>query len=114
MRHVAQMLLNALLAHHATIARDEIAKHRIKSCCIAYGDLCDKAGCPEVKRSIGTFLKEISQWCADRNLPPLNALAVNAATGIPSYNYNKGVECSLDDWEEQAIACITCTNFPKA
>ncbi len=113
MRPVTQSLLKALLHHQATIVRDEIPKHRIKSCCITYGDLCSKAGCPEALRSVGTFLKEISQWCADRGLPPLNALAVSSATGMPAYNYNKGIECSLDNWEEQATACITCKTFPK-
>lgn len=111
MRAVAQALLKTLLAHHATIFRDEIAKHRIKSCCITYGDLCTKAGCPEMTLSIGTFLKEISQWCAERGLPPLNALAVNASTGIPAYNYDKGVDCSIDKWEEQVTSCITCKEY---
>jgi hypothetical protein len=84
----------------------------INSCIIAYGPLCELAGYPDIVRSVGRYLQETAEWCAEHGLPPLNALAVNGETRMPGESYDVAPGCSLLNWEAEVRACIDYPDYP--
>lgn len=52
---------------------------------ISYGKLAGEQGLHH--RSASWFLGVIQEYCADQNLPPLQALAVNRRTMLPGAGY---------------------------
>ncbi len=109
----AHALAQALLHHHKRVCRPGTNSNPvIDSCVIAYGDLCDLAGLPDVDNSIGTFLREIAHWCYQNGWPPLNALAVNHQTQKPGRGYDRAPGCSLANWRAEAAACINFSGYP--
>ena len=107
-------LAQALLDH-----RRKVRRYRgettppIESCVITYSDLCEQAGLPHLKPSVGKFLREIAQWCHDNGWPPLNALAVNHDTRKPGHGYDGAPGCSLAIWQDEVVACINFPGYPE-
>jgi len=81
-------------------------------CIITYGDLCERAGLPHLKPTVGKYLREIAEWCHDNGWPPLNALAVNHETRRPGRGYDGAPGCRRERWEEDVIACINFADYP--
>jgi hypothetical protein len=114
MRPESIALANVLLKHHKRVCRGENGVFPSpKLCVIPYGTLCDIAGVPFLTRSVGQFLQEVAIWCVANNWPPLNSLAVNAATGIPGENYDTAPGCSLNNWPREVEECIQFDKYPK-
>lgn len=113
MTREAQLLAQTLLNHHKTVCRSRAQTLSIESCLIPYGDLCESAGMPHLKNTVGKFLREIAEWCSEKGWPPLNALAVNHATGMPGRGYDDAPGCSLDHWREQVTACVYFLDYPE-
>ena len=114
MTPIAEALCNALLDHHRNVCtphghRPPIVEH----CVIAYGDLCDHAGYPDMTRRVGRFLQEVADWCNANEWPPLNSLAVNGESNVPGDNYDAAPGCSIINWEEEARACILFEGYPE-
>jgi hypothetical protein len=107
----AEVLARVLLDHHIQVSRGEIRS--VDSCLITYGDLCERAGLPQIKPAVGKFLREIAEWCHDNGWPPLNALVVNHDTRRPGHGYDSAPGCSLDRWHEGAAACIQFAGYPE-
>lgn len=114
MRDVTTALANVLLEHRAVrvLLHPPGKKVFEKNYTITYSDLCQRARFPGSPQSVGQFLGEIAQWCADNDLPPLNALAVNADTGIPGESYDGAAECSIANWPAELEACVRCAAYP--
>jgi hypothetical protein len=109
----AKAIGQALLDHHKNISRVQGGSiPRIDACFIPYGDLCERAGVPQVKSSVGKFLREIAQWCQENAWPPLNALAVNHDTRRPGRGYDNAPGCSLQNWANEVAACIRFEDYP--
>jgi hypothetical protein len=102
-------LTEILLEHHRTVCRPG---RLIESCLITYGPLCEKAGVPYLTQSVGIFLREVAEWCQIRNLPPINALAVNQATRMPGAGYDLAPGCSALLWPNEVRTCIDCMTYP--
>jgi hypothetical protein len=83
-----------------------------ESCGITYGDLCERAGLPYLKPTVGKYLREIAEWCHDNGWPPLNALAVNHETRRPGRGYNSAPGCSREGWQDEVTACIDFPDYP--
>jgi hypothetical protein len=109
----AQKLAQALLDHHKKVCRlQSKASSIIDSCLITYGDLCEQAGVSHLKPNIGKFLREIAEWCHHNGCPPLNALAVNHDSHRPGHGYDGAPGCSLEQWQDEATACIKFAAYP--
>ena len=109
MTPVARALTGELLAHHRHVCRPG---RPIRPCLIAYADLCERAGYPELTRVVGRFLRETAAWCAERHLPPINALAVNGEAEEPGDGYGVAPGCSLLGWPDEVRRCIACVRYP--
>lgn len=109
MNPTAILILQALLDHHHHACQPGRA---INECVITYGDLCQLAGLPGIAHPIGPFLQEVAVWCDHNHVPPLNPLAVNAGTGIPGDGYDDAPGCHIENWEDEARACIDFPNYP--
>jgi hypothetical protein len=79
---------------------------------IAYGILCARAAFPGSPEGVGPYLREIAEWCNASGFPPLNALAVNATTGIPGDSYNGAGGFSIINWPADLAACVRFTGYP--
>ncbi|MGP8260267.1 MAG: hypothetical protein ACLQM6_09995 [Acidobacteriaceae bacterium] len=79
-----------------------------KGCLIAYGDIATRAGYPELTRTIGIFLGEVAEICAQRGWPPLNALAVNRDTRMPGEGFDLAENCNIDKWPSDVARCMEC------
>lgn len=116
MRPIARLLLIALLRHHreATKRNPPRATGRLVESLytVAYSDLCVRAGVPHVQRIVGQFLGEIAQWSRDNGFPPLNSLAVNAATGLPGEGYDGAGGFLIADWPEEVAQVIRFAGYP--
>jgi hypothetical protein len=77
---------------------------------LAYGVLCERAAVPWLTRSVGSFLGELATWCSESGFPPLNSLAVNAATRLPGDGYYSAEQCKL--WPTEVRACLTFDGYP--
>lgn len=111
----AQKLAQVLLDHQKQVCRLESqASSSIDSCLIAYGDLCEQAGLPHLKPTVGRFLREVAQWCLDNGWPPLNALAVNHDTQRPGRGYDSAPGCNRERWQDEVKACINFAGYPDA
>ncbi|MCE9638111.1 MAG: hypothetical protein K8T90_20610 [Planctomycetes bacterium] len=109
MSDIATALANELLQQHAHFC----APGRFPDACVVtYGDLCERAGCPEVTRGVGQFLGEVAAWCGENGYPPLNALAVNQDSRMPGDSYDVAVNCSLLGWPNEVRACIDFRGYP--
>lgn len=113
MSPVALALCNVLLEHHREVCRT----HRfrppiIDRCVIAYGELCQRAGVPDMTHGVGRYLQEIAEWCHANVWPPLNSLAVNQESRMPGDSYDAAPGCSLLGWPSQTEACIEFTGYP--
>jgi hypothetical protein len=109
----AQKLAQALFKHHRTVCRLQSGEPPgVDLCVITYGDLCERAGLPHLKATVGKYLREIAEWCQASGWPPLNALAVNHDTGRPGRGYNCAPGCSLERWESELAACIKFADYP--
>lgn len=114
MRPESIALLQALLDHHSRACAPVNGRFpRREDCVIAFGDLCDDAGTRHILRSIGMFLLEIAEWCAARRHPPINALAVQAETGLPGDNYDVAPGCTLLGWPQEADNVIAYRGHPE-
>jgi len=111
----AGALAQALLSHRRKICRSQGSEPTaIDGCVIAYGDLCERAGLPHLKPTVGKYLREVAQWCDDNGWPPLNALAVNHETRRPGRGYDGAPGCSLERWQDEVTACINFTGYPDS
>lgn len=108
-------LLRALLAHHrfVCVPRADGTFPPRGQCTRAYTPICDTAGVPHIARAPGVYLRQVAEWCAARGFPPLNALAVNADSGIPGYNYDGAGGFSLANWETDVEECIRFRGYPQ-
>jgi hypothetical protein len=110
----AERLAQALLDHHRQVCRSKREETRgVDSCLIAYGDLCERAGLPEIKSTAGKFLREVAEWCHQNRWPPLNSLAVNHETRRPGRGYDRAPGCSLERWREDVARCVQFTGYPE-
>lgn len=109
MTPIAIALTQELLEHHRHVCRPG---HAIGSCVITYHDLCERAGCSEILRSVGRFLLESAEWCNANKYPPINALAVNAESRMPGDSYDAAPGCSLLSWPDEVRACIDFVGYP--
>lgn len=76
---------------------------------ITYGRISTLLGLHH--RSAGWFLGVIQQYCLAHGLPPLNALAVNAETGLPGGGYvatGRGPKS-----HKKAVASVSGYTWPK-
>jgi hypothetical protein len=116
MKPVASAICDQLLQHQRNI-REAIAGDQLscsnRECLISYGELCQRAGYPQVTESVGAHLQQIADWCRENGWPPLNALAVNASTGMPGDGYNIPLNCDSSRWWEQANAALLFEGYPE-
>lgn len=111
----ARKLAQALLDRHKEACRPQTeAGTSVDSCLVTYGDLCERAGLPHLKPNVGKFLREVAQWCHDKNWPPLNALAVNHETRRPGRGYDSAPGCNQERWQDEVTACITFAGYPNS
>ncbi|MGH7826399.1 MAG: hypothetical protein ACREQ7_14645 [Candidatus Binatia bacterium] len=108
----ARALAQALLDHHKRLRAALGENPAVDSCVLAYGDLCERAGVPQIKHRVGKFLREIADWCDENGWPPLNSLAVNHNTRKPGHGYDTAPGCNLEHWPEQMVACIYFSDYP--
>jgi len=107
----ARALARALLDHRRRVSVAGQSRDS-ESCAISYGHLCERAGLPHLKPTVGKYLREIAEWCHDNGWPPLNALAVNHETRRPGRGYDGAPGCSRERWEDDVIACINFADYP--
>jgi len=109
----AQALAQALLDHHRKLSRlHGESTVNIDSFVMPYAELCERAGVPHLKPTVGKFLREIAGWCHENRWPPLNSLAVNHQTGRPGRGYDNAPGCSLEHWQDQVTACVRFKDYP--
>jgi hypothetical protein len=111
MRPTAEAFAKVLLKHHSQFCMPKrrtlrtITDSDVQQCLITYGQLCRQAG-KGTPTGSGTFLGEIHRLCLSKNLPPINALAVNGRTLVPGGNYPGR------DWQHDIKRCIAA-HYPK-
>ena len=104
---------NALLARHKQICHGFAGKPEdlISDAVISYKALLGVIGAPEtLAKSIGGYLNKLAVWSREKNLPPINSLAVNGASGTPGAGYYIAPGCG--DWDQEIRDCIACKNYP--
>ena len=111
MTPMAKSLTEELLNHHRLVCSED---RSIDSCVITYGDLCERAGVPQIVRSVGRYLQETAEWCDENGLPPINALAVNAESRMPGESYDLAPGCARLNWDTDVRKSINCQNYPLA
>jgi hypothetical protein len=110
----ARALTQVLLDHHKKFCRSQSGEvSSTDFCLITYGALCECAGLPHLKPTVGRFLREIAEWCHANGWPPLNTLAVNHDTRRPGRGYDGAPGCSLERWQDEAAACIKFAGYPE-
>src|SRR5262245_58629288 len=105
----AQKLTQALLDHHRKVC---CLRNQADSYLITYGDLCERAGLPHLKPTVGRYLREVAQWCHDNGWPPLNALAVNHDTQRPGRGYDRAPGCKRETWQDEVADSINFSGYP--
>ncbi len=112
-RALGQVLLDQ--HHRATIEHPPGKNLVIKHYILPYNVLCDRANASYLTRIVGAFLGDIADWCAAEGWPPLNALAVNAETGISGEGYDTagGGLCNIVNWPTEVERCIRFKNYPS-
>lgn len=114
MTPIAEALCNVLLEHHRAVCLPhQFRPPIIDRCVIPYGELCERAGYPEVTRGVGRYLQEVAEWCCANRWPPINSLAVNQDTRMPGDNYDLAPGCSTVNWPGEAEACIEFRGYPE-
>ena len=116
MKREAVLLANELLAHHRrAVAAKAPGKQFIHSdYTIPYGQLCRRAGVPHALANISYFLLEVAEWSATNKVPALNALAVNAKSGIPGEGYDGAGGFEITKWPEELERCIRFAGYPTS
>src|SRR4051812_47289810 len=109
MTPIALAITEALLARHQAECQPG---RPVNSCTIPYRQLCELAGYAEIVQSVGRYLRETAEWCAENNYPPLNALAVNAISQMPGDNYDLAAGCNLLSWPDEVRTCIEFQGYP--
>ncbi len=90
-----------------------ITEEQIQSSIISYSSLLAQIGAPiSLAHSVGKYLYEVADWCAGRGYPPINALAVNQAFGMPGTGYF--LAPGGDDWESEIRSCIAYRGYPMS
>lgn len=114
MKRESRLLANALLVHHrqASTAKPPARKIIEANYTIPYGRLCSLAGVPHVLPVISQFLREVAEWSAASGYPALNALAVNAETGIPGEGYDGAGGFEIVHWPAELDRCVRFTSYP--
>jgi len=117
----ARVLARELLRRHEQIREqfgastvEEVTAGMIDLSVISYGVLCERAGVPFLTHSVGLFLGQIAEWCAQNGWPALNALAVNKEKRRPGDGYEGAAGCSLDTWPDEVKKCIAFHRYPTA
>ena len=117
MSPLAYELGETLLARHKRICSsfpgepEGVSQEMIRQSTLSYKELCEVVGIPgSMARSIGKYLAELAEWCQGRNLPPINALAVNSHLHVPGPGYFLAAGCG--DWEKEVRNCIACKKYP--
>ena len=117
----ARVLARELLRRHEQICEkfgpstaEDVTAGMINRSVISYGVLCERAGVPFLTHSVGLFLGQIAEWCAQNGWPPLNALAVNSERGMPGDGYEGAAGCSLLTWPDEVKKCIAFHRYPTA
>lgn len=115
MKRESRLLANTLLAHHRQVTKAKPPSKRIieSHYTIPYGRLCTVAGVPHVLPVVSQFLLEVAEWCADAGYPALNALAVNANTGIPGEGYDGAGGFAIVDWPGELERCVRWQKYPQ-
>jgi hypothetical protein len=68
----ATALAQSLLEHHRGVCWPRRGTNpSIDSCLVTYSMLCDRAGVPHLVRPVGTFLREVAEWCEANDWPPI-------------------------------------------
>ena len=119
MKRESKLLANALLAHHRLVTQAKPppppGKKVVEShYTIPYGRLCTVAGVPHVLPVVSQFLLEVAEWSAASGYPALNALAVNAGTGIPGDGYDGAGGFTIVHWPDELARCVRCTTYPQS
>ena len=109
---------NALFKRHQekcsgfTVTAELVTEDQIKEATISYKALLIKVGAPEsLAESIGAYLGEVAEWCDARNMPPVNALAINASLGMPGVGYFTAAGAS-EKWQNDVRKCIAFKGYP--
>jgi hypothetical protein len=117
----ARVLARELLRRHEQICGQlgvrtpqDVTDGMVDRSIIFYGVLCDRAGVPFLTHSVGQFLGEIAELCADNGWPPLNALAVNSERLRPGDGYEGAAGCALISWADEVRTCIAFTRYPAS
>ncbi len=117
MRAEATKLGQALLQHHHAVTTripPQVGKKLIVArYTIPYSRLCQEAGTAHILRMVGSFLAEVAEWCSENGYPPLNALAVNAQTGLPGEGYDGAGGFTITDWPTEVEQCIRFPGYPQ-
>jgi hypothetical protein len=116
MRRESKLLANALLEHHRKTTSAKPPGKRIiaASYTLPYGRLGVMAGVPHVLPVISQFLREVAEWSAVSGYPALNALAVNAETGIPGEGYDGAGGFEIIHWPAELDRCVRFRGYPEA
>lgn len=116
MRRESKLLANALLDHHRKVVKAKPPGKKIIEVhyTIPYGKLCAAAGVPHVLPVVSQFLLEVAEWCAELDYPALNALAVNASTGIPGEGYDGAGGFTIVDWPGEVERCVRWSAYPQS
>lgn len=109
---------NALLKRHHEIcgsftgAPDSVTDELIQKATISYKDLLMKVGAPvTLAKSSGNYLAEVAEWCDLRSFPPVNALAINGALGMPGTGYFTAAGAT-EKWDNDVRKCIAFRGYP--
>lgn len=96
-----------------TGAAAAVTEDLIKEATISYKALLIKVGAPEsLAESIGNYLGEVAEWCDERGMPPVNALAINASFGMPGPGYFTAAGAT-EKWESDVRKCIAFKGYPS-
>ncbi len=99
----ARKLLLHLLEHQRKMQKEIL---------ISYKRLCQKAGVPFNRATIGHYLFEVADWCDKNGLPPINALVVQKASGKPGFNYTNAPG-GKRSWTQAVGESLTSKKFPS-
>lgn len=106
--------LGQVLDHHRQMTAQYPPNERpnIEHYLLAYNAPCTRANVPYLTRTVGTFLADIAEWCADNEWPPLNALAVNAESHMPGEGYDGAGGFNIVNWPTEVMSCIRFQEYP--
>ena len=111
----ARRLANILLEHHRHLRTDlKLTPETVTpQHMLPHGELCARADLQFLTQTVGHFLGQVAEWCYEKRVPPLNSLAVNAATRVPGDGYDGAAGCSLANWWNEVRACVACKKYPQ-